>query len=68
MFLTTSLWCNDIMFVGLLSPALTTLRVPEYDIGARSATMLLEGISGRSGESQILLGPELIVRQSAANT
>jgi DNA-binding LacI/PurR family transcriptional regulator len=28
---------DDKMFVGLLSPALTTLRVPKYDIGARSA-------------------------------
>ena len=38
---------------GLLSPALTTLRVPTYDIGAR---MLLDRISGRSGEREILAG------------
>ena len=44
--------CDDIMFVGLLSTALTTLRVPEYDVGARSARMLLDRTSGRSGESE----------------
>ena len=35
------------MAAGLLSPALTTLRVPKYDIGAGT---LLDRISGRSGE------------------
>jgi LacI family transcriptional regulator len=55
--------CDDIMFVGLLSPALTTLRVPEYDVGARSVRM-----RGRSGESEVLLRSELIVRQSAPRT
>jgi LacI family transcriptional regulator len=57
--------CDDIMFVGLRSMALTTLRVPEYDVGARSVRMLLDRTSGRSGESEALLRPELIVRQSA---
>jgi LacI family transcriptional regulator len=57
--------CDDIMFVGLLSRALTTLEVPEYDVGARSARMLLDRTSG---ESEVLLRPELIVRQSAPRT
>jgi LacI family transcriptional regulator len=60
--------CDDIMFVGLLSLALTTLRVPEYDIGARSTRMLLDRIRGRSGESEALLRPELVVRESAPLT
>ena len=38
------------------------------DIGARSAGMLLDPISGGSGQSEVVLRPELIVRQSAANT
>ncbi len=59
---------DDKMFVGLLSPALTTLRVPKYDIGARSAGMLLDPISGRSGQSEVVIRPELIVRQSAPRT
>ena len=41
------------MAAGLLSPALTTLRVPKYDIGAGT---LLDRISGRSGEREILAG------------
>ena len=53
------------MTAGLLSPALTTLTVPKYDIGAR---MLLDRISGRSGQSEVVLRPELIVRQSAPRT
>jgi LacI family transcriptional regulator len=60
--------CDDIMFVGLLSTALTTLRVAEYDVGARSARMLLDRTSGRSGESEVLLRPELIISQSAPRT
>jgi LacI family transcriptional regulator len=57
--------CDDIMFAGLLSPALTTLRVPKYDIGASAARMLLDRIGGRRGEDEILLRPELVVRASA---
>jgi LacI family transcriptional regulator len=57
--------CDDIMFAGLLSPALTTLRVPKYDIGASAARMLLDRIAGLRGESEIVLEPELVVRESA---
>ena len=57
--------CDDIMVAGLLSPALTTLRVPKYDIGATAARMLLDRISGRDGEDEVLLQPELVVRESA---
>jgi LacI family transcriptional regulator len=60
--------CDDIMFAGLLSPALTTLRVPKYDIGASAARMLLDRIRGRRGESEVLLMPELVVRESAPRT
>ena len=60
--------CDDIMFAGLLSPALTTLRVPKYDIGASAARMLLNRIRGRRGESEVLLRPELVVRGSAPRT
>jgi LacI family transcriptional regulator len=60
--------CDDIMFAGLLSPALTTLRVPKHDIGASAARMLLDRIGGRSGEDDILLRPELVVRASAPRT
>jgi LacI family transcriptional regulator len=57
--------CDDIMVAGLLSPALTTLRVPKYEIGASAARMLLDRIGERRGKSEVLLRPELIVRESA---
>lgn len=57
--------CDDIMVASLLSPALTTLRVPKYEIGASAATMLLDRISGRRRESEVVLHPELVVRESA---
>jgi LacI family transcriptional regulator len=60
--------CDDIMLAGLLSPALTTLRVRKYELGASAARMLLDRIRGRRGESEVLLRPELIIRESAPQT
>ena len=57
--------CDDIMVASLLSPALTTLRVPKYEIGASAARMLIDRIGGRPGESEVVLHPELVVRESA---
>jgi LacI family transcriptional regulator len=60
--------CDDIMLASLLSPALTTLSVSKYDIGASAARMLLDRVAGRRGENEILLRPELAVRESAPRT
>jgi LacI family transcriptional regulator len=57
--------CDDIMVASLLSPALTTLRVPKYELGASAARMLLDRIGGRRAESEVLLQAELVVRESA---
>ena len=57
--------CDDIMLAGLVSPALTTLRAPKYEIGAHAVRMLLDHIDGRSGPSEVTLDPELVVRASA---
>ncbi|MDQ3604183.1 MAG: substrate-binding domain-containing protein, partial [Actinomycetota bacterium] len=51
--------------IGLLWAALTTLSAPKHDIGTSVARMLLDRIRGRPGESEVLLKPELIVRESA---
>ena len=64
----TVVGCGDIMVAGLLSPALTTLGVRKYDIGARSARMLLDRINCRGWESEVLLEPEIVVHQSAPRT
>jgi DNA-binding LacI/PurR family transcriptional regulator len=52
----------------VFSPALATLRVPKYDVGASTARMLLDRIGGRRGENEILLRPELVVSAGAPRT
>lgn len=48
-----------------ISPSLTTLRFPRYEIGRRAAGMLLDRLQGRSSGSALLdLGFEIIVRAS----
>ena len=48
-----------------VSPALTTLRFPRYEIGRRAAGMLLDRLQGRSSGSAVLdLGFQLIERGS----
>ncbi|WP_158921543.1 LacI family DNA-binding transcriptional regulator [Acidisphaera sp. S103] len=49
-----------------VSPPLTTLRFPRYEIGRRAADMLLNRLSGRSsGRAIVDLGFEIIRRASA---
>lgn len=56
--------CDDIRLASLVTPALTTLRVSKYDLGAQAVKMLLERIEGKAAE-EMLIKPELVVRQSA---
>ena len=52
----------------LVSPPLTTVRVPNYDMGVAAAKRLLQRIEGKAagdGET-LLLGTELIVRGSTS--
>jgi LacI family transcriptional regulator len=59
---------NDMPFVDRFRPALTTVRIPEYDIGWRAARMLLGRIEQPDQKPEtILISPELIVRQSTAS-
>lgn len=58
---------NDMLFMGAISPALTTVRVPFYEMGARAAALMLGTLDGNtSGAAQVVLEPELIVRASTA--
>jgi len=57
---------DDIRLAELVSPKLTTLRVPRTEIGATTMQMLLEQIEVEGAEpKEIHLRPELIVRASA---
>ncbi|HEY2650566.1 MAG TPA: LacI family DNA-binding transcriptional regulator [Solirubrobacteraceae bacterium] len=58
---------NDMPFVDRLRPALTSVRIPQRQIGKVAADLLLERLSdGADIAREILLEPALIVRGSTA--
>jgi LacI family transcriptional regulator len=58
---------NDMPFVDRLHPPLTTVRVPQREIGEVAADLLLERIADESASArEILLEPTLVVRGSTA--
>jgi LacI family transcriptional regulator len=57
---------DDISLAALVTPPLTTCRVPCFELGAQAIQMLLDQINDpHEGGTQIKLQPELIVRASA---
>jgi LacI family transcriptional regulator len=57
---------DDILLAALVTPALTTCRVPRYELGVQAMRLLLDQISGCLNECpEIVLRPELVVRASA---
>ena len=58
---------NDMLLAGRLQPPLTTIRIPQYDVGARAAELLLALVDdpGRRPET-VLISGDLIVRGSTA--
>lgn len=57
--------CDDILVARMVSPALTTLHVPKYDIGAMAVQMLLDRVQGQVEQAEIIIEEKLIVRASA---
>jgi LacI family transcriptional regulator len=58
---------NDMPFVDRFRPPLTTIRIPEYEIGRRAAGLLQGRIEQPDQKPEtILIGPELVVRESVA--
>ena len=59
---------NDMPFVDRFRPALTTVRVPHYELGATAAHLMLEQLQGidDAPPRQLLLAPELVIRGSTA--
>jgi LacI family transcriptional regulator len=58
---------NDIPFLDKLSPPLTTVRIPHYEIGVRAAELVLKRLQDPSFEPvTVLLEPELVVRGSTS--
>jgi LacI family transcriptional regulator, galactose operon repressor len=58
---------NDIPLAGLLEPSLTTVRVPQLEMGAAGAHLLIDRLEGRPlGAVRLTLPAELVVRASTA--
>lgn len=60
---------DDIPLAALVTPPLTTCRVPRYEVGAQAMRLLLDRVNGCTDAcTEICLSPELIVRASAPLT
>lgn len=59
---------NDVPLSDMLTPALTTVRLPGYDLGRIAAGMVVSRIDGDGDRSagDVVLTPELVVRASTA--
>lgn len=57
---------DDVEFASMLSPALTSIRQPKYQLGRAAAELLLHEINAteKHQHTQIMYQPELIVRAS----
>jgi LacI family transcriptional regulator len=57
---------DDIPMAALVTPALTTCRSPQFEIGVQAMASLLRCMDGRGRECEVtVLHPELVVRASA---
>lgn len=57
---------DDIQVAELVSPALTTVRQPKRELGARSMRLMMKLLNGEAAEKSALLPGELIIRGSTA--
>lgn len=56
---------NDMPFADRVSPPLTTIRIPHYQMGVKCAELVLRQLAGSDREvSTIRLAPSLVVRRS----
>ena len=58
---------DDIQFLDRMSPALTTVQVPKYEMGSQATKTLLDVIAGDDPEPVVMrMQPKLVVRNSTA--
>jgi len=58
---------DDIMLAGVVSPSLTTCRVPRVEMGSLAVSMLIDYINDKADRrGEIVVKPELIVRASTS--
>jgi LacI family transcriptional regulator len=59
---------NDMPFSERFNPPLSTIRIPQYEIGAAAAELLLEQLGqGETEVRHVVLEPELVVRASTGS-
>jgi LacI family transcriptional regulator len=58
---------GDFPFSGYLTPPLTSVRLPAYEVGTSAVDLLVERLRDRSAAApqKRLLQPELVVRPSS---
>jgi LacI family transcriptional regulator len=56
--------CNDQNFADFLTPPLTTIKVPIYEIGVKSGEILFDILKGRSLNVKLKLSNEVVERGS----
>ncbi|MGH3301200.1 MAG: LacI family DNA-binding transcriptional regulator [Streptosporangiaceae bacterium] len=58
---------NDMPFIDMLRPPLTTVAFSHYQVGAHAADLLIERLNGGTGPAKVIyVVPELVVRGSTA--
>jgi LacI family transcriptional regulator len=57
---------NDMPLVDRVQPPLTTVAIPQYEIGVAAARLLLARLAGEPHEDRVLLPTRLVVRGSTA--
>jgi len=55
---------NDLPMMDRVSPTLTTVRVPQYEMGRQAARLLVEQLDGEIMVHHLVLPVELVVRES----
>jgi LacI family transcriptional regulator len=59
---------DDIFFASMVSPSLTSIRQPQYELGVAGAQLLLEELSDRShAPREVRFSPELVIRASTTS-
>ena len=58
---------DDIREAAFHLPSLTTVRQPLHKIGALAAQTLIDRIEGIDGQAEILVDPELVIRESTGH-
>lgn len=58
---------DDIQLAAYVSPSLTTVKQPMYDMGALASEILFKAFRGEEAIESVVLPTELIVRQSTAS-